>query len=71
MDVDPHWFKADPDTDPEPAFFLIADPDPVPMRIRIRIQFQIQGSDDYKLKNNNSCRYFMYLFDQKLQFIDP
>jgi hypothetical protein len=22
---DPHWFNADPDTDPDPAFFLIAD----------------------------------------------
>ncbi len=25
---DPHWFNADPDTDPDPAFFLIADPEP-------------------------------------------
>ncbi len=25
---DPHWFNADPDTDPDLAFFLIADPDP-------------------------------------------
>ncbi len=33
---DPHWFNADPDTDPDPAFFLIADPDP--------------GFDDLKLK---------------------
>jgi len=24
---DPHLFNADPDTDPDPAFFLIADPD--------------------------------------------
>jgi hypothetical protein len=24
---DPHWFNADPDTDPDPAFCLIADPD--------------------------------------------
>ncbi len=24
---DPHWFNGDPDTDPDPAFFLIADPD--------------------------------------------
>jgi hypothetical protein len=24
---DPHCFNADPDTDPDPAFFLIADPD--------------------------------------------
>jgi hypothetical protein len=25
---DLHWFNADPDTDPDPAFFLIVDPDP-------------------------------------------
>jgi hypothetical protein len=24
---DPHWFNVDPDTDPDPAVFLIADPD--------------------------------------------
>ncbi len=24
---DPHWFNADPDTDSDPAFFLLADPD--------------------------------------------
>ncbi len=35
---DPHWFNADPDTDPDPAFFLIAIPDPDP------------GFDDLKLK---------------------
>jgi hypothetical protein len=29
MVADPHCFNADPDTDPDPAFFLIADPDPV------------------------------------------
>jgi len=27
--ADPHWFNADRDTDPDPAFFIIADPDPV------------------------------------------
>jgi len=32
---DPHWFNADPDTDPDPVFFLIADPD---SGSRIRIQ---------------------------------
>ncbi len=26
--LDPHCFNADSDTDPDPAFFLIADPDP-------------------------------------------
>ena len=26
--VDPHRFNSDPDTDPDPAFFIIADPDP-------------------------------------------
>ncbi len=31
---DLHWFNADPDTDPDPEFFLIADPDPG-SRIRI------------------------------------
>ncbi len=33
---DPQWFNADPDTDPDPEFFLITDPDP--------------GFDDLKLK---------------------
>jgi hypothetical protein len=28
--VDPHWFTADPEMDPDPAFFLIADPDSDP-----------------------------------------
>ncbi len=28
--VDPHWCNADPDTDPDLAFFLIADLDPDP-----------------------------------------
>ena len=26
--ADPNWFNANPETDPDPAFFLIADPDP-------------------------------------------
>ncbi len=34
---DPLWFNADPDTDPDPAFFLIADPDSG-SGFRIRIQ---------------------------------
>ncbi len=46
---DPHWFNADPDTDPDPAFFLIADPDSGSSRIRIPIppgsgsRIRIQG----------------------------
>ncbi len=35
---DPHWFNADPETYPDPAFVIIADPDPDP------------GFDDLKLK---------------------
>ncbi len=27
--ADPHRFNEDPDTDPDPPFFLVADPDPV------------------------------------------
>ncbi len=30
MVVDPNWFNADPDTDSDPAFFLVADPAPDP-----------------------------------------
>ena len=38
------WVDADPDTDPDPAFFLIADPDS-------RIPDPDPGFDDLKLKN--------------------
>jgi hypothetical protein len=34
---DPHWFNEDPISDPDPAFFLIADPD-CGSGVRIRIQ---------------------------------
>ncbi len=44
---DPHWFNADPDTDPDPAFFLIADPD---SGSGIRISDPDPGFDDLKLK---------------------
>jgi hypothetical protein len=44
---DPHWFNADPDTNPDPAFFLIADPD---SGFRIRIPDPDPGFDDLKLK---------------------
>ncbi len=46
---DPHWFNADPDTDPDPAFFLIADPD---SGSGFRIPDPDPGFDDLKLKKN-------------------
>ncbi len=54
---DPRIKNADPDTDPDPAFFLIADPDP--------------GFDDLKLKKNFSWKFNFYFLDQKLQFTYP
>ena len=54
---DPHWFIADPDTDPDPAFFLIADPDP--------------GFGDLKLKKIYNKKFNFYFFDQKLQISYP
>ncbi len=42
--AEPHWFNADPDTDLDPAFFLIAGPDADPD------PFWIQGFEDQKLK---------------------
>jgi hypothetical protein len=56
---DPHWFNADSDTDPDPAFFLIADPDPEP------------GFDDLKLKKIYIWKFNLYFLDQKLQFTYP
>ncbi len=54
--VDSYWFYADPDMDPDPTFFIIADP------------VQIQGFDDQKLKKIYSWKFFIY---QKLQFTYP
>ncbi len=54
---DPHWFNADPDTDPDPEFFLIADPDP--------------GFDDLKLEKIYSWKFNLDFFDQKLLFTYP
>ncbi len=54
---DPHWFNADPDTDPDPAFFLIADPDP--------------GFDDLKSKKIYRWKFHLYFLDHKLQFTYP
>jgi hypothetical protein len=44
-------------TDPDPAFFLIADPDP--------------WFDDLKLKKIYSWKFNFYFLDQKLQFTFP
>jgi hypothetical protein len=44
---DPHWFNADPDTDPDLAFFLIADPE---CGSGSRIPDPDLGFDDLKLK---------------------
>ncbi len=55
--ADPHWFNADPDTDPDPAFFLIADPDP--------------GFDDLKFKKMYRWKFNLHFLDQKLQFTYP
>jgi hypothetical protein len=54
-------FNVDPDTDPDPAFFLIADriPDPDP------------GFDDLKLEKIYSWKFNFYCLDQKLQFTYP
>ena len=46
---DPHWFNEDPISDPDPAFFLIADPD-CGSGFRIRIPDPDPGFDDLKLK---------------------
>jgi hypothetical protein len=80
---DPHWFNADPDTDPDLAFFLIADPDsgsgsrfrtpdPDPgSGLRIRIQDLDPGFDDLKLKKIYSWKFYFYFLDKKLLFIYP
>jgi hypothetical protein len=52
---DPHWFNADPDTDLDPAFFLIADPDP--------------GLS--KIEKIYSWKFNFYFLDQKLQLTYP
>ncbi len=54
---DPHGFNADPDTDPDPGFFLIADPDP--------------GFDDLKLEKISSWKFYFDFPDQKLLFTYP
>jgi hypothetical protein len=60
--VDPHRFN----TDPDPAFFLIADPgpdtdpDPVPN----------PGFDDQKLRKKSQLKKLIF-FDKKLQFSFP
>ncbi len=51
---DPAGLRTDPDTDPDPAFFLNADPDP--------------GFDDLNLEKIDSWKFNFYFLDQKLQF---
>ncbi len=46
----PHWFTADPDTDPDPAFFLIADQHPDP------------GYDDLKLRKKIIAVNLIFIF---------
>ena len=67
---DPHCFNADPDTDPDPAFFLIADPDSR-SGSRIRIPDPEPGFDDLKLKKITAEKKINFFFDQKLQFTYP
>ncbi len=67
---DPHWFNADPDADPDPAFFLIADPDSGSV-FRIRIPDPDPGFDDLKLKKIYSLKFNFYFLGQKLQFTYP
>jgi len=67
---DPHWFNADPDTDPDPAFCLIADPDSG-SGSRIRILDPDPGFDDLKLKKIYSWKFNFYFLDQKFQFTYP
>ncbi len=67
---DPHWFNADPDTDPDPAFFLIADPDSG-YGSRIRIPDPDPGFDDLKFKKITAEKKNNFFFDQKLQFTYP
>jgi hypothetical protein len=47
----------DPDTDSDPAYFLIADPDP--------------RFDDLTLKKIYSWKFNFYFLDQNLQFTYP
>jgi hypothetical protein len=43
----------------------------IPMRIRVRYQFQIQSLDDQKLEKIYGWEFFIYFFDQKMQFTYP
>jgi hypothetical protein len=61
--VNPHWFNADPDTDLDPAFFLIADPDPVPNADPDTDPAQIEGFDDQKLEKIYCWNFSLYSFN--------
>ncbi len=65
---DPHWFIADPDTDPDPAFFLNADPD---SGSGSRIRIPDPGFDDLQLKKITAEKKFNFFLDQKLQITYP
>ncbi len=58
---DPHWFNADPDTDPDPAFFS-----------NCGSGFRIHpGFADLKLKKIYSWKLNFYFLHQKLPFTYP
>ncbi len=61
--ADPHCFNADPDTDPDTAFFLIADQDSG-SGFRIRIPDPDPGFDDLKLEKTYSWKFNFYFLDQ-------
>ena len=59
---------ADPDTDPDPAFFIIADPD---SGSGSRIRIPDPGFYDQKLKKITAEKKNYFFLDQKLQFTYP
>ncbi len=58
---DPHWFNADPDTDPDPAFFLIADLDSG-SGFRIRIPDPDRVFGDLKLEKIYNKKFNFYFW---------
>ncbi len=66
--VDPHWFNAD--TDPNPAFFLIADQDPYPDPNADPEPVPDSGLRWLKIKKIYSWKLFISLI-KKLHFLIP